>query len=109
MSVSMIGHYFDTGQGVRYPNDRALTSVLLLFQEITALRESLNSFQFYMKEQHNQMRSLKDEMHTLELKLTEGGLGLKIERRLQQVYNYRDSLILDKSCLGKIAVWLFAV
>lgn len=54
-------------------------------QEIIALRESLTGMQSTLKQQHNQILSLKDEMHTLQLKMSESGWSHRDDMRLEQV------------------------
>ena len=50
------------------------------------MRESLNGMQFYLKQQHTQIMSLKDDLHVLQLKVSEGDQTLKMNKKLQQVY-----------------------
>lgn len=50
-----------------------------------ALRESLNGMQFYLKQQHDQMMALKDDMHVMQLKISESELSFKTDKKLQQV------------------------
>ena len=38
-----------------------------------------------LKQQHNQILSLKDEMHTLQLKISESGRSHRDDKKLEQV------------------------
>ena len=58
-------------------------------KDVVALRESLNGIQLHLKQQHEQIMALKDDMHTLQLKMNESDLSFRTNKKLQQVSSWK--------------------
>lgn len=54
-------------------------------KDVIELRENLNGMQFFLKQQHGQIMVLKDDMHSLQLRISESDVSFKTTRKMQQV------------------------